>query len=148
MQFNTVPFASQVVASSGRELLALDRARAQKILSGQHPHGPAAFELRARHRHRHGHGGGSAPGDGSAPGSGTDVPPSGSTGVDVTDAGVTYTAAVDVGNPPTTYTLLIDTGKSLLRLTRKSAHRQCFLFVHRQLQHLGWSGQEIYQDFH
>ncbi|KAI0661988.1 acid protease [Cubamyces menziesii] len=78
----SVPFVSRVAGHHAKEILARDRARAQKIMQGVNPHGPAAFhELRRR-------------------------------GVDVTDAGVTYTASVGVGSPATQYTLLIDTGSS------------------------------------
>ena len=113
MAGRVVPFTSRVVSRNAREILARDRERAQKLLAGVHPHGPAAVhELRAR-RHRHGHHDGSPGEDGSSGGS---MPSDGSgVGVDVTDAGVTYTASVGVGSPPTQYTLLIDTGTRCIR---------------------------------
>ena len=123
---SSVPFITRVAAHSAKDILARDRARAQKILQGINPHGPVAFhEARRRrhghHHHHHGHhaGGGAAASDPSSGGStgtgGTSGGAPTSTpggGVDVTDAGVTYTASVGVGNPPTQYTLLIDTGSS------------------------------------
>ncbi|KAI0826845.1 acid protease [Trametes gibbosa] len=88
----SVPFVTRVAGRHAKDILARDRARAQKIAQGINPHGPAAFhELRRRRHGHHGHGSG---------------------GVDVTDAGVTYTASVGVGSPATQYTLLIDTGHS------------------------------------
>ncbi|KAI0632318.1 acid protease [Trametes polyzona] len=120
----SVPFVTRVAGRHAKDIIARDRARAQKIAQGINPHGPAAFhELRRRrhghHGHHHGHGGGStgagtgAGSGGSTGGAGT-APPTSTPGggVDVTDAGVTYTASVGVGNPPTQYTLLIDTGSS------------------------------------
>ncbi|KAH9847941.1 acid protease [Lenzites betulinus] len=122
----SVPFVSRVAGRHAKEILARDRARAQKIAQGINPHGPAAFhELRRRrhghhhHGHHHGHGsGGASTGTGTGAGTGsggTGTAPPTSTpggGVDVTDAGVTYTASVGVGSPATQYTLLIDTGSS------------------------------------
>ncbi|KAL1950685.1 hypothetical protein VTO73DRAFT_5809 [Trametes versicolor] len=120
----SVPFVTRVAGRHAKDIIARDRARAQKILQGINPHGPAAFhELRRRRhhgRHGHGHGGGDI---GTGTGTGTGSSGTGSTGaapptstpgggVDVTDAGVTYTASVGVGSPPTQYTLLIDTGSS------------------------------------
>lgn len=117
---SALPFVSRVVGNHAREILARDRARAQKLLSGSHPHGPIGIrELRARrHGHHHHHGGsggggstgGGSTGGGSAGGGG--APTDSGAGVDVTDAGVTYTASVGVGSPATQYTLLIDTGAS------------------------------------
>ncbi|KAI0648160.1 acid protease [Trametes meyenii] len=124
----SVPFVTRVAGRHAKDIIARDKARAQKILQGINPHGPAAFhELRGRRHghhghHHHGHGAGGASagtgtgagtGDGSAGSTGA-APPSSTTGggVDVTDAGVTYTASVGVGNPATQYTLLIDTGSS------------------------------------
>ncbi|KAI0354862.1 acid protease [Trametes cingulata] len=88
----SVPFVTRVAGRHAKDIIARDRARAQKIMQCINPHGPVAFhELRRRRHHgHHGHG----------------------HGVDVTDAGVTYTASVGVGNPATQYTLLIDTGSS------------------------------------
>jgi hypothetical protein len=125
MSITSVPFVGRIVARAGRELVARDQARAQKILQGVRPHGPiGVVERRKRHHHHHHHGHGHSSGaaasdPGSGTGSGTGggstgtAPSSSGTGVDVTDAGVTYTASVGVGNPPTQYTLLIDTGKLL-----------------------------------
>ncbi|KAI0076323.1 acid protease [Panus rudis PR-1116 ss-1] len=108
-----VPFASRVVGHHARDILARDRARAQKILQAVNPHGPlAARELRRRRGHHGGSTGGGGSGTGGSGGSGTAPEPSSGNGVDVTDAGVTYTASVGVGTPPTDYTLLIDTGSS------------------------------------
>lgn len=120
----SIPFVTRVAGRHAKDIIAGDRARAQKILQGINPHGPAAFhELRRRRHHgRHGHGGsGTGPGtptSGSGTG-GTGAAPPISTpggGVDVTDAGVTYTASVGVGSPPTQYTLLIDTGRSMVHM--------------------------------
>lgn len=88
---STLQFVARVAAAGqGKEIIARDKARAQKLMQGIRPHGPiGTHQLR-----------------GNAA-SATD------TGVDVTDAGVTYTAAVGVGSPATDYTLLIDTGRFL-----------------------------------
>ncbi|KAL6303180.1 acid protease [Sparassis latifolia] len=119
----TLPFSSRFTIGSGKELVARDYDRAQKLLQGLHPHGPAAaHEARRRRDHHHHHkhqegtvheapgssGGGSGAGSttGSTTNSGSGV------GVDVTDASVNYNASVGVGSPATTYTLLIDTGSS------------------------------------
>ncbi|EKM51579.1 uncharacterized protein PHACADRAFT_261805 [Phanerochaete carnosa HHB-10118-sp] len=119
---NAIPFVGRFTARRGKDIIAHDRARAQKILQGAHPHGPiGAREFRTRHGNHHHHrhhggsdaasGGGSTTGTGSGGSTGT-APSSDGTGVDVTDAGVTYTASVGVGSPATSYTLLIDTGSS------------------------------------
>lgn len=100
-----VPFASRIVGRHGREIIARDRARAQKILAGHGAHGPHGVRELRKSRH-HGHHGSSSGGTASDP------PAANGQTVDVTDAGVTYTASVGVGNPATQYTLLIDTGKS------------------------------------
>ncbi|TFY71569.1 hypothetical protein EVG20_g1455 [Dentipellis fragilis] len=110
----SLPFTTRIIQTGARDILAHDRARAQKLLAGLHPHGPAAFhavELRRRSK-RHHHKGG-ATGGGSTGGAGSD-PSGGDAGdsIDVTDAAVTYTASVGVGSPATQYTLLIDTGSS------------------------------------
>ena len=143
---STVPFLTRIAGRHAKEILTRDRARAQKILQGINPHGPAAFHEARRRRHghhgHHGHGGGStnpsSGGDGSGDGSGStpgNSPPSTpGGGVDVTDAGVTYTMSVGVGSPATQYTLLIDTGKGL-RYVRCGG--QVLTMSHRQLQHLG-----------
>lgn len=111
MSFTTVPFVSRVVGRHGKDILARDRSRAQKLLQGMNPHGPLGRELfaaRGHHHHRPGHTGGGNTGGGS---SGTTPPTTGGDdGVDVTDAGVTYTTSVGVGSPATQFTLLIDTG--------------------------------------
>lgn len=39
----TVPFASRIVARSGKEMVQRDRERAQKFMAGIHPHGPLAI---------------------------------------------------------------------------------------------------------
>ncbi|KAI0766435.1 acid protease [Trametes elegans] len=115
----SVPFVSRIAGRHAKDIIARDKARAQKILQGINPHGPTAFhELRRRrhdHHHGHGHGGGnSGAGTGGSTGGSGAAPPTSSSGdgVDVTDAGVTYTAAVGIGSPATDYTLLIDTGSS------------------------------------
>ncbi|KAI0685799.1 acid protease [Cytidiella melzeri] len=103
---SALPFVSRVVGTHAKEILARDRSRAQKLLSGRHPHGPHGFRELRSHRHaKHGASGDKSGGGGTAPSS-PDA------GVDVTDAGVTYTASVGVGSPATQYTLLIDTGSS------------------------------------
>jgi len=103
-------FSANIVGRHAKDILARDRARAQKLLAGLNPHGPAQFhQVRARKHHGHTSAGGH-PGTSDAPGSAP--PASGDAGVDVTDAGVTYTTSVGVGSPPTDYTLLIDTGSS------------------------------------
>ncbi|KZT27469.1 acid protease [Neolentinus lepideus HHB14362 ss-1] len=106
----SIPFSTRLGGRHAKDIVASDKARAQKFLAGLHPHGPAAFhEAKRRRRGHHGSGGDT----GSGTGTGTTAP-SGSNGssIDVTDAGVTYTASVGVGNPATEYTLLIDTGSS------------------------------------
>lgn len=105
----TLPFASCLSSNNARELIERDKARAQKIAQGIHPHGPKAFKEARRRRHHHHHGHGGAGGD--PPTSSPPTSDPGSAGVDVTDAGVTYTTSVGVGSPATQYTLLIDTGK-------------------------------------
>ncbi|KAK7681605.1 hypothetical protein QCA50_015338 [Cerrena zonata] len=104
----SLPFASRVAGRHARDIVALDKARAQKLLAGINPHGPLgsqSFAARRRHSHEGTHQGGSTGGNNQGGTTSND-------GVDVTDAGVTYTASVGVGNPPTNYTLLIDTGSS------------------------------------
>ncbi|KAH9841357.1 acid protease [Rhodofomes roseus] len=133
----SVPFSTRLSVGSAKELVARDKARAQKLLAGVRPHGPLAFHEehrqrehkrhdhheRREHRHeeagsaaRHHHHSGGSTGTGTGAGTGTGSsgtsPSSGGVGVDVTDAGVTYTASVGVGSPATNYTLLIDTGSS------------------------------------
>jgi hypothetical protein len=122
-----LPLTVRVAGLSAKQLVAKDRARAQKFLAGVHPHGPARTH-EYRRKHHHGHGGGSGTG-GTAPpgGSGGTAPPGGGSGtggggtapgsgsgieIGATDAGVTYTLSVGVGSPPQNFTLLIDTGSS------------------------------------
>lgn len=109
----SVPFTTRLTQNGARDILARDRARAKKLLSGLHPHGPAAFhEARKRRHHGHDrhHGGSSGLPTQPASGGGSDAASDGS--IDVTDAGVTYTLSAGVGSPATQYTLLIDTGSS------------------------------------
>lgn len=106
---NSVPFATRL-AHGAKNILARDRARAQKLLAGLHPHGPVVFQeaRAARRAHPHSQNGAST----------VTYPPklgavaAGSGSIDVTDAGVTYTTPVAVGQPSTQFTLLIDTGSS------------------------------------
>ncbi|TFK52340.1 acid protease [Heliocybe sulcata] len=113
----SLPFTTRFAGRHAKEIVARDKARAQKFLAGLHPHGPAVFHEARRRRghHHHGSGGGNTgSGTGTGTGGGSGTAPSGGSGssIDVTDAGVTYTASVGVGNPATQYTLLIDTGSS------------------------------------
>lgn len=39
---NAIPFSTQVAKRGAKNILARDRARANKFLAGLHPHGPAA----------------------------------------------------------------------------------------------------------
>ncbi|CAA7262864.1 unnamed protein product [Cyclocybe aegerita] len=110
---HTLPFEARI-KHGAKHILAHDRARAQKLMKGLHPHGPMA-NLSIRDIFHHHHGGSSAPS--TEPPQPAPVPPAGdpeaaSNSIDVTDAGVTYTMPIGVGNPPTQYTLLIDTGSS------------------------------------
>ncbi|KAG7445696.1 acid protease [Guyanagaster necrorhizus] len=115
-----LPFASRLHPKVGhaKDILARDRARAQKLLAGIQPHGPLGIqELRAKksHHHHHHHRGPetSEPSD----------PTGNDNSIDVTDAGrslktsqisiaVTYTTTVKVGQSAQAFTLLIDTGSS------------------------------------
>lgn len=101
----TLGFTARVIKNtSAREIVTRDRARAQKLLAGLHPHGPAAFhqqELRRRshHPHKRGHhvaGSGAASGGTTGGSGGTGTGTGGGTGaasgedgdsIDVTDAG-------------------------------------------------------------
>ncbi|CCM04929.1 uncharacterized protein FIBRA_07126 [Fibroporia radiculosa] len=119
----SLPFSSRLTFASAKELIATDKARAQKLLQGINPHGPLALyesrrrrheherhERHERHeQHRHGHRTTGATTDTGSTGSGTT---DAGDGVNVTDASVNYNAFVGVGTPATTYTLLIDTGSS------------------------------------
>ncbi|KAF8158022.1 aspartic peptidase domain-containing protein [Crassisporium funariophilum] len=112
---NAIPFNTRV-KQGAKHIVAHDKARAQKLLKGLHPHGPQAFKAAEMHHHGHHHHGG-APTQPSQPSQPSPFPPAGDTdaasnSIDVTDAAVTYTLPVGVGNPPTEYTLLIDTGSS------------------------------------
>ncbi|KAL7280027.1 hypothetical protein ACG7TL_006441 [Trametes sanguinea] len=122
----SVPFVTRIAGHHAKDIIARDRARAQKIMRGINPHGPVAFhELRRRRHGHHGHGhsgGGTGSGDGSGATAPTAPTPGG--GVDVTDAGVTYTASVGVGSPATQYTLLIDTGSSNTWVGADKPYRQ------------------------
>ncbi|KAL5512770.1 hypothetical protein ACEPAG_3036 [Sanghuangporus baumii] len=83
--------------STAKQILAVDRARVQKLVAGHCPHGPAVKHnkaLRAQVLARR-------------PFATADA-----TSIDVTDSAVTYTMQVGIGSPATEYTLLIDTGSS------------------------------------
>ncbi|KAI0917457.1 hypothetical protein AcW1_007348 [Taiwanofungus camphoratus] len=116
----SIPFSTRFTVGNAKEMIARDRARAQKLQSLVKPFGPLAFhEERRRRHHHHGHRSGDGSGTGAGTGSGgtgagtgSSGSSAGSMGVDVTDASVTYTASVGVGSPATQYTLLIDTGSS------------------------------------
>jgi hypothetical protein len=85
----SVPFTTRLTQNGARDILARDRARAKKLLSGLHPHGPAAFhEARKRRHHGHDrhHGGSSGLPTQPASGGGSDAASDGS--IDVTDAGM------------------------------------------------------------
>ncbi|KAK0187794.1 acid protease [Armillaria mellea] len=109
-----LPFASRLHPKVGhaKDILARDRARAQKLLAGLQPHGPVGIqELRAkRSHHRHHHGSeGTKPTEPTEP---NDQTGGSDNSIDVTDAAVTYTTSVKVGESAQTFTLLIDTGSS------------------------------------
>jgi len=105
MSNSSVPFKSHVV-DGALEALSRDSTRAQKLSSGLHPHGPAAFQARKE----------------SPP---TSTQPEHR--ISVTDAGrscfvsylpsseiitgVNYTVPVAIGKPAQIFNLLIDTGK-------------------------------------
>ncbi|KAJ6585319.1 acid protease [Mycena capillaripes] len=108
-----LPFTTRL-AQGARNILATDQARATKLLTGVHPHGPVTFRAKhkAHHHHHHRHTDPTG-GDGAEDSGDPQAPPvAGGNSVDVTDAAVTYTMSVGVGSPPTQYTLLIDTGSS------------------------------------
>ncbi|KAJ7486176.1 acid protease [Mycena galericulata] len=101
-----LPFTTRI-AHGAKNILAADQARARKMLTGVHPHGPVAFHSKHKHHHHRHHGAAGAEnvtGDPSAA--------AGAGSIDVTDSAVTYTMSVGVGSPVTDYTLLIDTGSS------------------------------------
>lgn len=84
-----LPFASRLHPKVGhaKDILARDRARAQKLLAGLQPHGPVGIqELRAkRSHHRHHHGsGGTKPTEPTEP---NDQTGGSDNSIDVTDAG-------------------------------------------------------------
>jgi len=109
-----VPFTTRLSQNGARDILARDRARAQKLLTGLHPHGPKAFhEAKRLHeaRKKHHHTTGTTPAAPTDPTTGSGGASTGGS-VDVTDAGVTYTLSVGVGSPAQEFTLLIDTGSS------------------------------------
>ncbi|PBK75146.1 related to Polyporopepsin [Armillaria ostoyae] len=107
-----LPFASRLHPKVGhaKDILARDRARAQKLLAGVQPSGPVGIqELRAkRSHHRHHHHGS----EGTKPTEPNDQTGGNDNSIDVTDAAVTYTTSVKVGESAQTFTLLIDTGSS------------------------------------
>ena len=131
-----LPFASRIAGRHARDIVALDKARAQKLLAGINPHGPLgggqSFAAARKRRHHHPHKP-TTPGGGTGGGN-HDGGETSKDGVDVTDAGVTYTASVGVGNPPTNYTLLIDTGKPSGRTSCLNTYPP-----YREFQHLDWS---------
>jgi hypothetical protein len=78
----SLPFVTRVVNTGARDIIARDRARAQKYLASIHPHGPVAFhnaELRKRRRTLTG-------GNHAKTGTGTTTDDS----IDVTDAGTLW----------------------------------------------------------
>ncbi|KIY46744.1 acid protease [Fistulina hepatica ATCC 64428] len=98
----SLPFATSLAKRHAKDILARDRARAQKLIAGLSPHGPAAPRALFRRTKHHKH---------KAP-YGRDEDSNNTDSIDVTDAAVTYTMTVGVGSPATDYTLLIDTGSS------------------------------------
>jgi len=106
-----IPLSVRFTSGGAKEILARDRARAQKIIAGKHPHGPVISHTAKKlghHRLQHQH----HQATGTTFDKASSVAISSGDQVDVTDSGVTYTLPVGVGSPPTTYTLLIDTGSS------------------------------------
>ncbi|KAF8073954.1 acid protease [Lyophyllum atratum] len=89
---NAIPFETRITYDA-RQILARDKARAQKLLAGFHPHGPAAFHSKKT----------------SPQANGSDVLED---TIDVTDAGIAYTIPVKIGDPPTTFSVLLDIGSS------------------------------------
>ncbi|KIM40927.1 hypothetical protein M413DRAFT_411839 [Hebeloma cylindrosporum] len=111
---NSLPFNTHI-KQGAKHILAHDRARAERLLKGLHPHGPSAVRAAEESHHDQHHV--SVAAEQSKPTEAAAVPPAGDPeaagkSIDVTDAGVTYTLPVGVGQPPTEYTLLIDTGSS------------------------------------
>ena len=76
---------------SAKQILAVDRARVQKLVAGHSPHGPAVKHNKALR----------AEVLAKKPFATAEA-----TSIDVTDAAVTYTMQVGVGSPATDYTLL------------------------------------------
>ncbi|KAF5382440.1 hypothetical protein D9615_002711 [Tricholomella constricta] len=89
---NAIPFETRITHDA-RQILARDQARAQKLLTCLHAHGPIAFHSKKAAQ--------DSPNSAAARYS-----------VDVTDAGIAYTVPVNVGQPPTTFSLLLDIGSS------------------------------------
>jgi hypothetical protein len=79
---NGIPFVTRV-SHGAKHILARDQARAQKLLAGLHPHGPAAFH--ARHSVEHAKDGHLSATAGTVPPAGD--PTASSESIDVTDAG-------------------------------------------------------------
>ncbi|KAF5380689.1 hypothetical protein D9757_007041 [Collybiopsis confluens] len=101
--FNTALGRTKPV-SHFKHLVEHDRARAQKLVAGLHPHGPRTVHEARRKRHHH-HATTGA-------GSGAATTPASSSGdsIDVTDSAVTYMMDVTIGGQD--FSLLIDTGSS------------------------------------
>lgn len=74
---NAIPFATRV-AHDAKNILARDQARAQKLLAGLHPHGPAAFHAKKQKRKE------GFPSDAVPP---AGDPTASANSIDVTDAG-------------------------------------------------------------
>ncbi|KAJ7643871.1 acid protease [Roridomyces roridus] len=104
-----IPFSTRLLQGGAKHIVAADKARARKFLSGVHPHGPLMRNKSHAHKHHHRAPHHAAGGAEDATG-GAEAADPGS--IDVTDAAVTYTMSVGVGSPATQYTLLIDTGSS------------------------------------
>ncbi|KAH9480701.1 Polyporopepsin [Psilocybe cubensis] len=127
----SIPFTTQI-KQGARHILAHDKARAQKLVQGLHPHGPLGHKATAAGRHRHHHHHKHHPVPEPTPNDPPEpapAPPSGDPdaakdSIDVTDAGVTYTMSVGVGSPATQYTLLIDTGSSNTWVGAGKAYKQ------------------------
>ncbi len=114
---NALPFSTRLHPKCGhaKDILARDRARAQKLMSGKQPHGPLVIQEMCKKD-------GSRRAQSGQPDSGNSI--------DVTDAGarqshcmnicvgsdvalilaVTYTCMVKMGQPGQSFKLLIDTG--------------------------------------
>ncbi|KAK0441680.1 acid protease [Armillaria borealis] len=96
---NALPFSTRLHPKCGhaKDILARDRARAQKLMSGMQPHGPLVIQEMCKKD-------GSRRAQSGQPDSGNSI--------DVTDAAVTYTCMVKMGQPGQSFKLLIDTGSS------------------------------------